>query len=137
MIRDINHDKTILAKKSVEANQDDEAIGRDLCDTLLANRERCVGMAANMIGELKRIIVFFDEGELVLMYNPVLLKKSGASYKTKEGCLSLLGEQETIRYESVKIEYLNERFEKRIKTYKGFSAQIIQHEMDHLEGILI
>ncbi|MBQ0065859.1 MAG: peptide deformylase [Firmicutes bacterium] len=136
MNKEIVRDTFFLSMKSKEATKEDAQIGQDLVDTLIANSQRCVGLAGNMIGYQKRVIVFMENKKPVLMYNPVYLKKEGP-YKAVEGCLSLDGERETIRYNSIKVEYLNEKFQKRIKTYKGFTAQIIQHEMDHLEGILI
>lgn len=136
MNKPIVRDTFFLSLKSKEATIEDTFVGQDLVDTLMANADRCVGLAANMIGYQKRVIVFMENKKPVLMYNPVYLKKEG-SYTAVEGCLSLDGERETIRYKSIKVEYYNEKFQKRIKTYKGFTAQIIQHEMDHLEGILI
>lgn len=136
MNKPIVRDTFFLSLKSKEATIEDTFVGQDLVDTLMANADRCVGLAANMIGYQKRVIVFMENKKPVLMYNPMYLKKEGA-YTAVEGCLSLDGERETIRYKSIKVEYYNEKFQKRIKTYKGFTAQIIQHEMDHLEGILI
>ena len=136
MEREICKDIFILGRHAVPATPEDAALGQDLLDTLKANRERCVGMAANMIGEPKAIIVFDDNGVLTLMYNPKILKKDGP-FETEEGCLSLQGTRKTTRYRSIKVEYQNEKFQKRIKTFKDFTAQIIQHECDHLEGNLI
>ncbi|MDO4467380.1 MAG: peptide deformylase [Bacillota bacterium] len=136
MNKEIVRDTFFLSLKGKEATKEDMYVGQDLVDTLIAHADRCVGLAANMIGYQKRVIVFMDNKKPVLMYNPIYLKKEGA-YKAVEGCLSLDGERETVRYQSIKVEYYNEKFQRRIKTYKGFTAQIIQHEMDHLEGILI
>lgn len=136
MVKEIVRDPIFLAQKSSPATAEDAEVGRDLLDTLNANAERCVGMAANMIGVSKRIIVFFHEGKAELMYNPEIIRKSGA-YKTEEGCLSLSGQRETIRYEKIKLSYLNAAFQPRLKSYSGYSAQIIQHEIDHCNGVLI
>lgn len=136
MVKEICKDIFILGRHAIPATPEDAPLGQDLLDTLRANRERCVGMAANMIGEPKAIIVFDDNGILTLMYNPKILKKD-SPFETEEGCLSLTGTRKTIRYRSIKVEYQNEKFQKRIKTFKDFTAQIIQHECDHLEGILI
>ncbi len=136
MVKEICKDIFILGRHAVPATEEDASLGQDLLDTLKANRERCVGMAANMVGEPKAIIVFDDNGALTLMYNPKILKKEGP-FETEEGCLSLQGTRKTTRFRSIKVEYQNEKFQKRIKTFKDFTAQIIQHECDHLEGILI
>ena len=137
MVKQIVRDVFFLAQKSEPATKEDLQVGRDLMDTIRANREACVGMAANMIGELKRIIAFDNDGEYMVMFNPVILKKSDA-YETEESCLSLLGgPRKTKRYKSIKVQYQTEDFKIRIKTFKGFSAQIIQHEIDHCDGILI
>lgn len=136
MEREICKDIFILGRHAAPATPEDVSLGQDLLDTLKANRERCVGMAANMIGEPKAIIVFDDNGVLTLMYNPKIIKKD-SPFETEEGCLSLQGTRKTTRYRSIKVEYQNEKFQKRIKTFKDFPAQIIQHECDHLEGILI
>lgn len=137
MVRELMHDEEFLAVKAQPATQDDIQIARDLLETLIAHRDSCVGMAANMIGHHKRIIAIDNEGEYMVMYNPVILKKDG-SYKTKESCLSLLGgPRETIRYKSVKVQWQTEDFKIKIKTFKDFTAQIIQHEIDHCDGILI
>lgn len=136
MVKEIVHDPIFLARKSSAATAEDLGVARDLIDTLEANRERCVGMAANMIGEAKNIIVFDNDGATSVMFNPVIIKKE-APYKTKEGCLSLSGVRETTRYKKIKVEFQNEKFEKRLQTFEGWTAQIIQHEIDHLNGILI
>ncbi len=137
MVKDLIHDPILLARKSAVATAEDLPAARDLLDTLLAHRQTCVGMAGNMIGVLKRIIVFFD-GELpVLMLNPELLKAE-QPYDTQEGCLSLLGEpRKTRRYRKIKLRWQNEQLQTRIKTFEGWTAQIIQHEIDHCNGILI
>ena len=137
MVKDLIHDPILLARKSAAATEEDLPAGRDLLDTLLAHRETCAGMAGNMIGVLKRIIVFFD-GELpVLMLNPELLKAE-QPYDTQEGCLSLLGEpRKTRRYRKIKLRWQNEQLQTRIKTFEGWTAQVIQHEIDHCNVILI
>lgn len=137
MIREIVHDPIFLAAKSEAATRDDIEIANDLLETLMHYREECVGMAANMIGERKRIIAFDDNGQYMTMLNPEIIKASDA-YSTEEGCLSLLGgPRKTKRYKSIKVKYQNLDFQTRIKTYTGWSAQIIQHEIDHCNGILI
>ena len=105
-------------------------------DTLLAHQKECVGMAANMIGQNKRIIVFDNQGEYMLMYNPQILKRSDP-YQTEEGCLSLSGTRPVKRWKTIKVQYQNQQFALRIKTFTGFTAQIIQHEIDHCEGMII
>ena len=114
MIRDIIRDPIVLAQKSKPAGEADRNIAADLSETLEANRERCVGMAANMIGELKRIIVFDDNGRTVVMFNPEIIKKSG-EYDAEEGCLSLDGVRKTKRYKNIKVSYQNEMMQNRIK----------------------
>ena len=137
MVRELVHDPILLARKSQIATKDDLQIGQDLLDTLHAHREGCVGMAANMIGQLKRIIVFMDGDTPQLMLDPVILKAS-EPYETEEGCLSLLGgPRKCKRFRKIKVQYKNEAFQTRIKTYQDFTAQIIQHEVDHCNGILI
>lgn len=136
MIKPITKDPIILAQKSVPATILDLPAAQDLKDTLEAHREGCVGMAANMIGLNKRIIIFDDHGSATIMFNPELVKCSGA-YETEEGCLSLSGVRKTRRWRQIKVRYQNERFETRLKTYTGFTAQIIQHEIDHCNGVLI
>ncbi|MBQ6897182.1 MAG: peptide deformylase [Oscillospiraceae bacterium] len=126
-----------MQKKSETATQADTEIAKDLLETLIHHQDGCVGMAANMIGELKRIIAFDNDGEYMVMFNPVIVKKS-EPYETEEGCLSLLGgPRKTKRYKSIKVQYQTEDFKIRIKTFKGFPAQIIQHEIDHCDGVLI
>ncbi len=137
MIREIVHDPILLGAKSQPATKEDLQVAQDLLDTLIAHKEGCVGMAANMIGELKRIIVFDNEGSYMTMFNPEIIKKSG-SYDAEEGCLSLLGGPRPCkRYQTIKVQWLNEQFQPRIKTFTGWPAQIIQHEIDHCDGILI
>ncbi len=138
MVRNITRDVLFLKRKSVPAKncKEDLATANDLLETLAANRERCVGMAANMIGENKNIIAvtvgFFN----IVMFNPKIISKSG-EYETEEGCLSLDGVRKTKRYEEIEVEYLDISFKKQRKKYSGFTAQIIQHEIDHLSGIII
>lgn len=136
MIREICTDETFLSQKALPATLDDLPVGQDLLETLAANHERCVGMAANMIGENKRIIVFDAGGSYLLMYNPCLVKASNP-YEAEEGCLSLPGTRTAKRYQSIKVQWQNEKFQTRLKTFTGWTAQIIQHELDHCEGILI
>ena len=137
MIKEVVHDPLFLGLVSEPATIEDLEIARDLLDTLTANKEACVGMAANMIGQLKRIIVFDNDGQYMVMFNPQIIKASG-QYDTREGCLSLLGDPRPCkRYETIKVQWQNEKFQTRIKTFTGFSAQIIQHEIDHCNGVLI
>ena len=137
MVRELVHDPFLLARKSAPAMKDDLEIAQDLLDTLLAHRESCVGMAANMIGQLKRIIVFDNGGVPTLMFNPEIIKASG-EYEAEEGCLSLLGgPRKTKRYQKIKVQYQMENFQTRLKSFEGWTAQIIQHEIDHCNGILI
>lgn len=136
MIQPIMKDPLFLGVKSQPATVEDLQVAQDLLDTLTAHREGCVGMAANMIGVRKRIIVFDNEGTDMVMFNPTILKSEGA-YETEEGCLSLPGIRKTRRYQKIKVQYQNAAFQTRIKTFTGWTAQIIQHEIDHCEGILI
>lgn len=136
MIKEIVKDHLFLAKKSELATKDDLAIVKDLEDTLCANKERCVGMAANMIGYNKRIIIVDNDGKYMVMLNPFIIKKKNL-FSTSEGCLSLEGVRKTTRYNRISVEYYTTNFEKRIKSFSGFVAQIIQHEIDHCDGILI
>ena len=136
MIRPIMKDPIFLSQKSAPATVMDLPVAQDLRDTLEAHRDGCVGMAANMIGVAKRIIIFDDNGSAAVMFNPEIVKCSGV-YDTEEGCLSLTGIRKAKRWRSIKVQYQNERFETRLKTYTGFTAQIIQHEIDHCNGILI
>ena len=136
MVREIVKDPIFLGRKSQEATAADLPVVRDLLDTLEANRERCVGMAANMIGQAVRIIAFDNEGSWMVMLNPEIVKASG-QYETEEGCLSLEGLRKTKRFRSVKLRYQNEQMQVRLKSFTGWTAQIIQHELDHCNGILI
>ena len=136
MVREIVKDPIFLSMKSVAATKEDLPIAQDLLDTLAAHREGCVGMAANMIGELKRIIVFDNDGTDMVMFNPEIIKCS-EPYSAEEGCLSLPGVRKTKRYRSIKVRYQNADFSVRLKTFTGWTAQIIQHEIDHCNGILI
>lgn len=141
MIKELMHDPIFLAGKSEAATKEDLPIARDLLDTLMAHKDSCVGMAANMIGVKKRIIAFLDESgrtpTYTVMLNPEIIKKDGA-YETEEGCLSLLGGPRPCkRYKSIKVKYQTTEMQTRIKTYTDWTAQIIQHEVDHCDGILI
>ena len=136
MIQPIVHDPLFLAQKSARATPADAATARDLLETLAAHADGCVGMAANMIGVLKRIIVVEAEDGYLVLFNPVILKKSGQC-EAEEGCLSLEGVRKTKRWQSIKVQYQTAEGKPRIKTFTGWTAQIIQHEMDHCEGILI
>ena len=136
MIREICRDETFLAQKAAPATADDLATAQDLLDTLTAHKDGCVGMAANMIGVCKRIIVFDNEGTYMVMFNPVIVRQSGP-YETQEGCLSLTGVRKTKRFQTVKVQWQNEQFQTRLKTFTGWTAEIIQHEIDHCEGIVI
>lgn len=136
MVCEIMKDVFFLSQKSIPATPEDLSVAQDLLDTLEANKERCVGMAANMIGISKRIIAFDNEGSYSVMFNPEIIKKSGP-YETEEGCLSLTGVRKTKRWQSIKVQYQNEKFQTRLKTYTGWTAQIIQHEIDHCDGIVI
>ena len=137
MVREIIHDPIFLGQKSETATPGDLQVATDLLDTLRTNKEACVGMAANMIGVRKRIIVFDNNGEYMTMFNPEIVKKS-EPYEAEEGCLSLLGgPRKCLRYQTVKVKWQNAQFQTRVKTFTGWSAQIIQHEIDHCDGILI
>ena len=136
MICEINHDPIFLNQKSVEATADDVHIARDLADTLRANLDRCVGMAANMIGCRKNIIIVSMGLMDMVMFNPVILKKT-QPYETEEGCLSLVGVRKTTRYQKITVRYLDMSFQEHTQEFTGWIAQIIQHECDHLEGIII
>ena len=136
MIREICRDETFLAQKAVPATADDLATAQDLLDTLIAHKDGCVGMAANMIGVCKRIIAFDNEGTYMVMFNPVIVRQSGP-YEAEEGCLSLSGVRKTKRFQTIKVQWQNEQFQTRLKTFTGWTAEIIQHEIDHCEGILI
>ena len=136
MIREICKDETFLAQKAAPATAADLGVAQDLMETLIAHKDGCVGMAANMIGVNKRIIAFENDGEYMVMFNPVIVKQSGA-YETDEGCLSLTGTRKTKRHKVIKVQWQNEKFQTRLKTFTGWTAEIIQHEIDHCEGILI
>ena len=137
MVRELMHDPLFLGRKSRTATKEDLPIGQDLLETLLAHRATCVGMAGNMIGQTVAVIAFFDGDKPMVMYNPEILKAEG-EYQTEEGCLSLLGgPRKCTRYQKIKVRWENEQFQKRVKTFTGWTAQIIQHEVDHCKGILI
>ena len=129
-------DEAFLSQKAEPATLEDLPVAQDLLDTLTAHKDGCVGMAANMIGVCKRIIVFDNEGKYTVMFNPEIIKKSG-SYEAEEGCLSLSGTRKAKRWQSIKVQYQNEQLQTRFKTFTGWTAQIIQHEIDHCEGVLI
>ena len=136
MIQPIMKDPIFLAQKSVPATKEDLQVAQDLLDTLTAHKDGCVGMAANMIGVAKRIIAFDNEGKYMVMFNPEIVKRS-EPYEAEEGCLSLPGTRKAKRYRSIKVQYQNDQFQTRIKTFTGWTAQIIQHEIDHCNGVLI
>lgn len=137
MIKEIVHDLLFLGLKSDPASKEDLDTAQDLLDTLIANRHDCVGMAANMIGVRKRIIIFDDNGTYTTMLNPEIIKKS-EPYETEEGCSSLLGgPRKTKRYKNIKVQYYTTDMKLRLKSFSGWTAQIIQHEIDHCNGILI
>ena len=136
MVKEIIRDEDFLRIPSQIAQKEDLQTAQDLLDTLQANTDHCVGLAANMIGVSKRIIVIDDEGDFLVMLNPKIIKWS-EPYQTEEACLSLEGHRPTKRYQSIKVQYQNTAFQTRIKTFKGFTAQIIQHEIDHCNGIII
>ena len=136
MIKPIMKDPIFLAQKSAQATVLDLPVAQDLRDTLAAHRDGCVGMAANMIGVAKRIIIFDDNGSATVMFNPEIVKCSGP-YEAEEGCLSLDGTRRTTRYQNIEVEYRNAAWKVRRERYSGWIAQIIQHEMDHLEGVII
>ena len=136
MVREICKDEFFLSQKADLATPDDLGTAQDLLDTLTAHKDGCVGMAANMIVVCKRIIAFDNECEYLVMFNPVIVKKS-AAYEAEEGCLSLSGTRKTKRFQTIKVQWQNEKFQTRIKTFTGWTAQIIQHEIDHCEGVLI
>lgn len=136
VVREIMRDEAFLSQKAEPATLEDLAVAQDLLDTLTAHKAGCVGMAANMIGVCKRIIAFDNEGKYMVMFNPEIIKKSGP-YEAEEGCLSLTGIRKTKRWQSIKVQYQNEQFQTRFKTFTGWTAQIIQHEIDHCEGVLI
>ena len=136
MIRDICRDEFFLSLKSAPASADDLDTAQDLLDTLAAHRDGCVGMAANMIGVSRRIIAFENNGEYMVMLNPVIIKGS-SPYEAEEGCLSLTGTRKVKRCRNIRVQWQNERLQTRIRTFTGWTAQIIQHEIDHCDGILI
>lgn len=137
MIREIIHDTILLKVKSKDATADDVQIAKDLAETLEKHRDGCVGMAANMIGVTKRIIAFYDDKKIVTMFNPEIISKN-QSYETEEGCLSLLGGPRAVtRYKNIKVRYQDKYMKSHEKRYSGFTAQIIQHEIDHCNGVLI
>ena len=136
MIQPIMKDPIFLAQKSAPATKEDLQVAQDLLDTLTAHQDGCVGMAANMIGASKRIIAFDNEGKYMVMFNPEIVKRS-EPYEAEEGCLSLPGTRKAKRYRSIKVQYQNEQFQTRFKTFTGWTAQILQHEIDHCNGVLI
>lgn len=136
MIRDICKDEAFLAQRAEPATPEDRAIARDLLETLEHHKNGCVGMAANMIGINKRIIAFDNEGSYMVMFNPEIIKKA-EPYNAEEGCLSLSGTRPAKRWKTIKVRWQNEDFQLRLKTFHGWTAQIIQHEIDHCEGIII
>jgi len=136
MNRPIVKDTFFLSQKSTPATKQDQSVGQDLLDTLRANQDRCVGMAANMIGVKKRIIIVNMGFLNMVMYNPVIVRKD-SPYETEEGCLSLTGVRKTTRYQNIEVEYFDGSWKKHRQAYSGWTAQIIQHECDHLEGIII
>lgn len=137
MIKELIHDPILLSIKSEAATIEDLQVAQDLLDTLIAHKDGCVGMAANMIGVRKRIIAFDNGGTYTVMFNPEIIKKSGL-YETEEGCLSLLGgPRKCKRYRTIKVQWQTAEFQTRIKTFTDFTAQIIQHEVDHCNGVLI
>ena len=136
MVREICKDEVFLSQEAAAATEADLPVADDLLETLIAHKDGCVGMAANMIGVNKRIIAFDNDGEYMVLFNPAIVKKSGP-YEAEEGCLSLTGTRKAKRWNSVKVCYLNRAFQQRFKTFTGFPAQIIQHEIDHCEGIII
>lgn len=137
MIKEIVKDPLFLGTKSKDATKEDIYIGKDLRDTLLYHHDGCVGMAANMIGYLKNVIIVNDNEKYLVMFNPKIMKTFGNPFETEEGCLSLEGVRKTKRFHKIKVQYLDESFKIKIGTFEGFTAQIIQHEIDHCNGILI
>ena len=137
MIKEIIKDEFFLKQKSKECTKEDTYIAQELLETIQAYKDQCVGMAANMIGYQKTMMVVLDEDDYLILINPVILKTSNKIYIAEEGCLSLQGVRKAQRYESIKVSYLDINFKKKIKTFKGYTAQIIQHELDHFEGKII
>lgn len=136
MICEICKDETFLSQKAESVTADDLGVARNLMDTLIAHKDDCVGMAANMIGINKRIIAFDNKGQYMVMFNPIIVNQSGP-YEAEEGCLSLTGKRKAKRFQAIKVRWQNEKFQTRLKTFTGLTAEIIQHEIDHCEGILI
>ena len=136
MIRDIVRDEAFLSLKSETATKKDYQIAIDLVDTLRSHADECVGMAANMIGFNKNIIIVNVHDDYVVMYNPVIVAKEG-EYETEEGCLSLDGVRKCTRYKKIEVEYSDINWKKKVKKFSGFTAQIVQHEVEHLNGVLI
>lgn len=137
MVKELVHDPIFLAQRALPATKEDLQTARDLLDTLAAHRDTCVGMAANMIGVCRRIIAFDNAGSYTVMLNPQIVKRAG-EYEAEESCLSLLGgPRKTKRYRKIKVQYQTMDFQTRLKTFEGWTAQIIQHEIDHCSGILI
>lgn len=137
MIRKIVTDPIFLSRKSEPASKEDMHTVHDLLDTLKANSHRCVGMAANMIGVSKTILAAIIDNEYIVMINPKITDKSKQSFEAEESCLSLNGVRKTIRYNSITVEYFDRKFKRKKQTFTGFNAQIIQHEIDHFNGVLI
>ena len=136
MIREICKDEAFLARRAEPATPDDLPVAADLLETLEHHKDGCAGMAANMIGVNKRIIAFDNEGAYMVMFNPEIIRRS-EPYQAEEGCLSLTGTRPARRWRSIKVRWQNEKFQERLKTFTGWTAQIIQHEIDHCEGIII
>ena len=136
MVREIMRDEAFLARKAEPAAPEDLSVAQDLLDTLTTHKDSCVGMAANRIGVNKRVIVFDNEGAYMVIFNPEIVKKS-EPYQAEEGCLSLPGVRKAKRWKSIKVQYQNEKFQTRFKTFTGWTAQIIQHEINHCDGIII
>ncbi len=136
MVCEICREEAFLAQKAEAATAEDLGVAQDLLDTLAAHRDGCVGMAANMIGVNKRIIAFESDGKYMVMLNPVIVRQDGV-YEAQEGCLSLAGVRKTKRFQTIKVQWQNEKLQLRRKTFTGWTAEIIQHEIDHCEGILI
>ncbi len=136
MVREICRDEAFLSQRAEPATKDDLGTAQDLLDTLLAHKEGCVGMAANMIGVNKRIIAFVNDGAYLVMLNPVIIRQS-EPYEAEEGCLSLSGTRKAKRFKTIKVQWQNEKLQTRCKTFTGFTAQIIQHEIDHCKGVII
>ena len=137
MVREIVTEIIFLKQKSVQATENDLSIAEDLLETLKANADRCVGMAANMIGESKTIAAVLAGKEYMVLINPVIVSRSGKEYETEEGCLSLVGKRPVKRHSVITVEYLDMKFRKKKRTFRNFDAQVVQHELDHFEGIII